>query len=151
RLKVRAQVDRGVDSNFATPPKRGAVEDRGTGGHEHLVFQGRTGNMGAWPDRAVIPDRTGMLGASPDHRVFHDDPVAPDPDGATSFADEAGAVQDALARSDRDGAAQGRIRRALTGDFACSTEDPAEFCQRSPAAEEPTGLTGSPPYLRGWA
>src|SRR5215510_3333194 len=50
-----------------------------------------------------------MLGARPDHSVFHDDPVAPDPDGAAGRADEAGAVQDAHTRTDRDVAAQHRI------------------------------------------
>src|SRR6516162_9410948 len=50
-----------------------------------------------------------MLGARPNHGVFHDDPVAPDPDGATGLADEARAVQDAHARSNRDVAAQRRI------------------------------------------
>src|SRR5262249_38458651 len=61
-------------------------------------------------DQAVAADRTGMLGAGPNHGVFHDDPLAPDPDGATGLADEARAVQDAHARSDRDVAAQRRIR-----------------------------------------
>src|SRR5262249_40799535 len=106
RLKARTQVDCSVDSNFATPSKHGAMEDRGTGSHEYLVLQGRTGDVGAWPDQAVVPDCTGMLCASPDHCVLHDDPVAPNPDGATSFADEARAVQDAHARSDRDGTAK---------------------------------------------
>src|SRR5262249_59755481 len=59
-------------------------------------------------DQAVAADRTGMLGAGPNHGVFHDDPVAPDPDGATGLADEAGAVQDAHARSNGDVAAQRR-------------------------------------------
>jgi hypothetical protein len=50
-----------------------------------------------------------MLGACPNHGVFHDDYVAPDPDGATGLTDEARAVQDAHARSNRDVAAQRRI------------------------------------------
>src|SRR5262249_21703164 len=41
--------------------------------------------------------------------VFHDDRVAPDPDGAPGLTDEAGAVQDPHARSNRDVAAQRRI------------------------------------------
>src|SRR5262245_795876 len=65
--------------------------------------------MGARPDQAVVPDRTWMLGASTNHSVFHDDPVAPDPDGATGLTDEARAVQDPHARSNRDVAAQRRI------------------------------------------
>src|SRR5215510_16138821 len=39
RLKPRAQVDRGVHSHFAAPSEHGTVEDRGTGGHEHLVLE----------------------------------------------------------------------------------------------------------------
>src|SRR5262245_50636261 len=109
RLKPRAQVDRGVHSHFAAPSEHGAVEDRGTGGHEHLVLERRAGDMCVRPDQAVVPDRTGMLGARPNHGVFHDDPVAPDPDGATGLTDEARAVQDAHARSNRDVAAQRRI------------------------------------------
>jgi hypothetical protein len=50
-----------------------------------------------------------MLGAGPDHGVFHDDRVAPDADGAAGLTDEAGAVQDAHARSNRDVAAHRRI------------------------------------------
>src|SRR5262247_4336260 len=50
-----------------------------------------------------------MLGARPNHGVFHDDCVAPDPDGTTGLADEARAVQDAHARPNRDVAAQRRI------------------------------------------
>ena len=110
RLKPRAQVHRGVHSDFAAPSEYGAVEDRGTGGHEHLVLQGRAGDVGARPDQAVGRDLTGMLGAGPNHGVFHDDGVAPDPDGAAGLTDEAGAVQDAHARSNRDVAAQRRIR-----------------------------------------
>ena len=54
------------------------------------------------------------------------DPVAPDPDGTTGLADEARAVQDAHARSDRDVAAQRRIGcthavASIAGRFpACS-------------------------------
>src|SRR5262245_50636498 len=106
RLKARAQVDRGVHSDFATPSDHGAVEDRGAGGHEHLVLERRAGDVSARPDQAVVTDRARMFGASPNHGVLHDDPVAPDPDGATGLTDEAGAVQDAHARSDRDVAAQ---------------------------------------------
>ena len=61
------------------------------------------------PIRQWPPDRTGMLGASPNHGVFHDDPVAPDPDGATGLTDEARAVQDPHARSNRDVAAKRRV------------------------------------------
>src|SRR5262249_46035805 len=60
-------------------------------------------------DQAVIADRTGMLGAGPNHGVFHDDPVAPDPDGAAGLAHEAHAVQNTHVRSNRDVAAQRRI------------------------------------------
>jgi hypothetical protein len=62
------------------------------------------------PIRQWSPDGAGMFGAGPNHGVFHDDPVAPDPDDATGLTDEAGAMQDAHARSDRDVAAQRRIR-----------------------------------------
>jgi len=55
RLKARAQVDRGVHPNFATPSEHGAVEDRGTGGHAHLVLQSRAGDVGARPDQAMVP------------------------------------------------------------------------------------------------
>ena len=109
RREARAQVDGGVHSHFAAASERGAVEDRGTGGHEHLVLQGRAGDVGARPDQAMVPDRTGMLGAGANHGVFHDDRVAPDPDGATSLADDARAVQDAHAGSNRDVAAHRRI------------------------------------------
>jgi hypothetical protein len=51
-----------------------------------------------------------MFGAGPNHGVFHDDSVAPDPDGAAGLTDETRAVQDAHTGSDRDVAAQGRIR-----------------------------------------
>src|SRR5262249_41088504 len=50
-----------------------------------------------------------MLGIRPNHGAFHDNPVAPDPDGATGLTDDAGAVQDAHARPNRDVAAQRRI------------------------------------------
>jgi len=102
--------DRGVHSDFATPSEGGAVEDRGTGGHEHLVLERRAGDVCARPDQAVVADRTG--GAGPNDGVFHDDPVAPDPDGTTGLADEARAVQDTHARSNRDVAA-GHPRRRV--------------------------------------
>jgi hypothetical protein len=102
-------VDGGVHSHFAAPSKHGAVEDRGTGGHEHPLLERRAGDVCVRPDQAVVSDRTGMLGARPNHCVFHDDGVAPDPDGAAGLTDEARAVQDAHARSNRDVAAQRRI------------------------------------------
>src|SRR5262245_4252489 len=98
RLEARAQVDRGVHSHFAAAFEHGAVEDRGARGHEHLVRERRAGDVAARPDQAVVPDRARMLGARPDDGVFHDDCVAPNPDGTTGLADEARAVQDAYAR-----------------------------------------------------
>ena len=98
-------MDDPVDPNLRPAADRGAVEDRGSGGEEHIVLEGAAREVGAGPDQHVVTDRHRVPLRASDHGVLHHDAAPPHLDRA-ALGGEHGAEQDPRALTDPDVPAQ---------------------------------------------
>lgn len=115
RIEPGAQMHRSVDAYLAAVADPGAMEDGSPGRDEYLVLKLCAGHMRVRTDQAIVTDQAGVSGAAAHDGVLHDDAAAADADGATSFSDDARAMQYACARANGDVTANCCIRRDPRG------------------------------------
>jgi len=75
------------------------MEDRGTGGDEHLLFENGAGNVGVWPDQTMVADRAIVALSCSNNRILHDDTTIPDSNGTAAFPYDSRSVQNARSGS----------------------------------------------------
>src|SRR5215471_14859150 len=87
------------------------MEDRGTSGDEHLLFENGAGNVGVWPDQTMVADRAIVALSCSNNRILHDDTTVPDSNGTATFPYDSRSVQNARSGSDHHVSANRGIGR----------------------------------------
>jgi hypothetical protein len=75
---------------------------------EHLILEYRACDVRVGTNQAMVADCAAMARAGAHHAILHHDAVPSECDHASSLADQARAVHDAGARTDRDIAANAK-------------------------------------------
>src|SRR6516165_6742691 len=87
------------------------MEDRGTRGEEHLLFENGAGNVGVWPDQTMVADRAIVAPSCSNNRILHDDTIIPDSNGTATLPYDSRSVQNARSGSDHHISANSGIGR----------------------------------------
>lgn len=107
-------VDDSVDLDLRSDREVSAVQNGGSCGHKHGLFQGAANKVAIRSDQTMGADGRGMPVRGTDYGIFHDDALCAETE-RSAFRDDASTKHDSAARTNLDIAADGRSRRDVGG------------------------------------